>query len=300
MKDKALLNELVGKAAALVEALPYMRTFGGKTVVIKYGGAAMVDESLKSGFARDISLLKHIGINPVIIHGGGPQIGKTLKNMGIETKFIHGMRVTDEKTINVVEEVLVGKVNKEIVRLINGHGGKAVGMSGKDGGLIRAEKMYVERSTPETERPEIIDIGMVGKVTHVKTSLLKSFEKDGLIPVIAPVGYGENQETFNINADFVAGAIAGALKAAKLVLLTDEAGILDADGELISTLTESDARKLKAGGVIKGGMSPKVTSCIRALDAGVKKTHIIDGRMKHSVLLEIFTDKGIGTEIVQG
>ncbi len=297
MKENTTLGELVDKAESLVEALPYMRSFKGKTVVVKYGGSAMVDDELKSEFARDISLLKHIGINPVVAHGGGPQIGDTLKKMGLESRFIDGMRVTDKETINIVEMVLVGKVNKEIVSLINAHGGRAVGLSGKDGGLICAEKLFIEKKDPALNRPEIIDIGMVGKVSSVDVSVLRSLEASGFIPVIAPVGYGANGETYNINADFVAGSIAGALKASKLVLLTDEAGILDSSGNLISTLTEDEAKELIADGVIKGGMLPKVEACFTALDSGVKKTHIIDGRVKHSVLLEIFTDQGIGTEI---
>lgn len=300
MEREAILEELVNKAGVLVEALPYMRAFAGRNIVVKYGGAAMVDNGLKAGFARDITLLKHIGINPVVVHGGGPQIGKTLERMNIETQFVHGFRVTDEETINIVEMVLVGKVNKEIVSLINRQGGRAVGLSGKDGGLVLAEKMFVEKKGPEHERPEIIDVGMVGRVTKVDTSILSSLESSGFIPVIAPVGYGESGETFNINADFVGGAVAGALKASKLVLLTDEAGVLDANGNLISRLTESEAKKLIAKGVITGGMLPKLEACFSALDSGVSKAHIIDGRIAHSVLLEIFTDTGIGTEISKG
>lgn len=300
MDRSAQLKPLIQKASALVEALPYMRAFAGKTIVIKYGGAAMVDDELKKSFARDITLLKHIGINPVVVHGGGPQIGHTLKKMNLESRFIDGVRVTDEETLNVVEMVLVGKVNKEIVALINGHGGRAVGLSGKDGGLLRAEKMFIEKAGPELDRPEIIDIGMVGRVTDVDVSILKLMSDGGLIPVIAPVGYGKNGETFNINADFVAGAVAGALGAEKMLLLTDEVGILDADGELISTVTEADAKELVKKGVIRGGMVPKARACFSALDGGVQKAHIIDGRVVHSALLEIFTDKGIGTEIKYG
>ncbi|MDH4183121.1 MAG: acetylglutamate kinase [Nitrospinota bacterium] len=291
------LEKLIGKAATLVEALPYIRAFKGKTFVIKYGGAAMVDEGLKTSFARDMALLKHIGINPVVVHGGGPQIGQTLAKMNIKAHFVNGLRVTDEETLNVVEMVLVGKVNKEIVALINRHGGSAIGLSGKDGELIQAEKMYVEKTGPEVERPEIIDIGAVGRVTHVNTAILDHLSGGGFIPVIAPVGYGKNGETFNINADFVASAVAGALQAEKLLLLTDEAGVLDSNGELISTVTEDSAKRLIAGGVIRGGMDPKVKACFQALEAGVAKAHIIDGRVIHSALLEIFTDTGIGTEI---
>ncbi|MGK7346281.1 MAG: acetylglutamate kinase [Candidatus Nitrospinota bacterium M3_3B_026] len=298
--EQKKLDELVGKAAVLAEALPYLRAFGGGVMVVKYGGAAMVDEELKSGFARDIALLKHIGINPVVVHGGGPRISDTLKRMNIRTSFVQGMRVTDEETLSVVEMVLVGLVNKEIVALINRHGGRAVGLSGKDGGLVTAEKTLVEKKDPATDRPEIIDIGMVGKVTRVDAGILNTLERDGFIPVIAPVGHGEGGETFNINADFVASAVAGALGAAKLVLLTDEAGVLDADGKLISRLTESGARRLIKNGVITGGMVPKAEACFEALAAGAGKAHIIDGRVNHSVLLEIFTDEGIGTEITKG
>ncbi len=279
-----------------MEALPYMRAFAGETIVIKYGGSAMVDDILKDGFARDVTLLKHIGVNPVVVHGGGPQIGKTLDRMNIKSRFIDGLRVTEGETIDVVEMVLVGKVNKEIVANINSHGGMAVGLSGKDGRLIRAEKMFVQKSSAEVDRPEIIDIGMVGKVVEVNTLALRSLESAGFIPVIAPVGFGDNGETFNINADFVASAIAAELNASKLVLLTDTAGVLR-DGELLSTISEPDARVLVEKGVIAGGMVPKVQACFSALDNGVKKAHIIDGRIKHSVLLEIFTDQGVGTEI---
>ncbi|MDH5542685.1 MAG: acetylglutamate kinase [Nitrospinota bacterium] len=293
------LNELIGKAAVLIEALPYIRQYSGKTVVIKYGGSAMVEEGLKEGFARDVALLKLVGINPVVVHGGGPQIGKTLEKMGIPTRFVDGHRVSDGETIDVVEMVLVGKVNKEIVSLLSSEGGRAVGLSGKDGRLIEAEKMLIEKRTADVDRPEIIDIGMVGKVTKINKEILETIDKDNFIPVIAPVGVGSKGETYNINADTVAGEIAAALKAEKLVLLTDERGILGSDKELLSHLNESRVEELIEKGVIKGGMLPKVKSCFRALDAGVKKTHIIDGRVKHSVLLEIFTDKGIGTEIVR-
>lgn len=300
MVGDAMLEQLVGKADALVEALPYMRAFKGKTIVIKYGGSAMIHEELKNEFAKDVALLKHIGINPVVVHGGGPQIGQTLKQMNIETSFVQGLRVTDSATIDVVEMVLAGKVNKDIVGLLNNHGGKAVGLSGKDGNLIQAEKLMVERVGPAVERPEIIDIGMVGKVTRVDVSVLNTLDNGGFIPVIAPVGAGKNGETYNINADFVAGAVAGALNAAKLLLLTDEIGILDSNKKLIESLTEKEAEELIRDGVIAGGMLPKTKACFSALGAGVKKAHIVDGRAKHSVLLEIFTDKGIGTEILAG
>ncbi len=294
------LDELVGKADVLVEALPYMRAFSGKNIVIKYGGSAMVNDDLKENFARDITLLKHIGIHPVIVHGGGPQIGKTLERMKIKTRFVDGMRVTDKETVDVVEMVLVGLVNKEIVANINHHGAMAIGLSGKDGALVRAEKMVITRPGPAEERPEIIDIGMVGKVVSVRAETIKSLESAGFIPVIAPVGFGDDGETYNINADFVASAITSAIGADKLGLLTDTPGILDRDGKLISSLTKSEADDLIGQGVINGGMIPKVRACLDALDKKVSKTHIIDGRIKHSALLEIFTKEGIGTQIRRG
>jgi acetylglutamate kinase len=297
MERAKRLEDLVRKAEILTESLPYMRKFRGKTIVIKYGGAAMVQEDLKKVFASDIVLLKHIGINPVVVHGGGPQINDMLKRLNIPTKFIQGIRVTDEETVSVVEMALVGKVNKEIVSLINSAGGRAVGLSGKDGGMIQAEKMFVEKAGPAVERPEKIDVGLVGRVTKVDTLVIKTLEDAGFIAVIAPVGVGANGETYNINADYVAGAIAGALQAEKMVILTDSAGILDKHKQLITGVTQSEARQMIADGVISGGMLPKADTCFAALDAGVSKAHIIDGRVKHSVLLEIFTDQGVGTEI---
>lgn len=297
MERAKRLEDLVRKAEILTESLPYMRKFRGKTIVIKYGGAAMVQEDLKKVFASDIVLLKHIGINPVVVHGGGPQINEMLKRLNIPTKFVQGMRVTDEETVSVVEMALVGNVNKQIVALINSAGGRAVGLSGKDGGMIQAEKLYVEKTGPAEERPEIIDVGLVGKVTKVDTAVIKALEDAGFIAVIAPVGVGANGETYNINADYVAGAIAGALQAEKMVILTDSAGILDKDKNLITGVTQSEVRQMIADGVITGGMLPKADTCFAALDAGVSKAHIIDGRVKHSVLLEIFTDQGVGTEI---
>ncbi|GMT43161.1 MAG: acetylglutamate kinase [bacterium] len=298
MMDTAL-DELIRKADILLEALPYIRSLQGKTIVIKYGGAAMVDNELKSGFASDVTLLKYVGINPVIVHGGGPQIGKTLEKMGMETRFIEGHRFTDEETLDVVEMVLVGKVNKEIVNLISTAGGSAVGLSGKDGRLIEAEKLTIKKPAADMKRPEIIDLGMVGRITGINTAILETIDRGSFIPVIAPVGAGRGGETYNINADTVAGEIAAALKAEKLMLLTNEKGIYNEDTELISTLDKKTVEGLIESGVICGGMLPKVESCFRALEEGVKKTHIIDGRIKHSVLLEIFTDPGIGTEIVR-
>jgi acetylglutamate kinase len=286
------------RAEILLEALPYIRRFNNKIIVIKYGGHAMVDEELKDLFARDLVLMKYIGIHPVVIHGGGPQIGSYLKKLGKDSQFIQGMRVTDEETMDIVEMVLVGKVNKEIVGLINRHGGKAVGLSGKDGNLIGAEKYYLNEEKAKDTPPEIIDIGLVGKVTKINSGLISSLVKEGFIPVIAPTGAGTNGETYNINADIVAGEVAAALEAEKLVLLTDVAGVLDKDGKLINAMTDKEILDMIESGVIKGGMFPKVKCCMKALRAGVRKAHIIDGRLNHAILLEVFTDMGIGTEIV--
>jgi acetylglutamate kinase len=286
------------RAEILVEALPYIRRFYNRTVVIKYGGHAMVDGELKDSFARDVVLMKYIGINPVVVHGGGPQIGSLLKKLGKESKFIQGMRVTDEETMDIVEMVLVGKVNKEIVGLINRHGGRAVGLSGKDANLIRAEKYYLSAEKVKDMPPEIIDIGLVGKVKEVNASLIVSLMADGVIPVIAPTGVGDGGETYNINADLVAGAVASALAAEKLILLTDVPGVLNGNKELIHTMNEPTCRRMIEEGTIEGGMYPKVKCCLKALRAGVKKAHIVDGRLKHTILLEMFTDMGIGTEMV--
>ncbi|HNY96765.1 MAG TPA: acetylglutamate kinase [Smithellaceae bacterium] len=286
------------RADILLEALPYIRRFYNKTIVIKYGGHAMVDQDLKDKFARDVVMMKYIGINPVVVHGGGPQIGGFLKKLGKESKFIQGMRVTDEETMNIVEMVLVGMVNKEIVGLINRHGGKAVGLSGKDGNLVEAEKYYLNDEKAKNTPSEIIDIGLVGKVKAVNAGLIVSLAANGFIPVIAPTGMGENGETYNINADIVAGEVAAALKAEKLLLLTDVAGVLDAGKNLINTMTDQEALHLIDEGIVEGGMFPKVKCCLKALRGGVKKAHIVDGRLKHAILLEVFTDKGIGTEIV--
>jgi acetylglutamate kinase len=286
------------RAEILLEALPYIRRFYNKTIVIKYGGHAMLDEDLKESFARDVLMMKYIGINPVVVHGGGPQIGSYLKKLGKESRFVQGMRVTDEETMNIVEMVLVGMVNKEIVGLINRHGGKAVGLSGKDGNLIEAEKYYLSEERAKDTPPEIIDIGLVGRVTKINAALITSLAKDGFIPIIAPTGVGEHGETFNINADLVAGEVAAALQAEKMILLTDVEGVLDQDKHLINTMSDQDARRMIETGVVEGGMFPKVKCCIKALRGGVRKAHIVDGRLKHAVLLEMFTDSGIGTEIV--
>jgi len=291
------MEKLIEKAKTLIEAMPYIQTFRGKTFVIKYGGNAMIDESLKLGFAQDVVLLRYIGINPVIVHGGGPQIGKTMERMGKEPTFVSGQRVTDEETMDIVEMVLGGKVNKEIVNLINRTGGKAVGLTGKDGGLIQAKKLKMTKKSENTGETEIVDIGLVGEVTEVRPGALVALDQGGFIPVIAPVGVGGSGETYNINADLVAGAVAGALKAEKLILLTDQAGILDRDKKLIPALNKQNVESLINSGTISGGMLPKTKSCFEALDAGCAKVHIIDGRVPHALLLEIFTKEGVGTEI---
>jgi acetylglutamate kinase len=290
-------QEYLKKAETLLEALPYIRTFQGQTLVIKYGGAAMIEPQLKNAFAQDITLLQYLGIHPVVVHGGGPQIGKMLAKMDIPTRFVDGMRVTDESTMDVVEMVLAGKINKEIVNLINTAGGAAVGLSGKDGLLLQAQKMEFYRPR-EDEPPEIIDIGLVGEVTAVNTNLIRTLQAQHFIPVIAPVGVGAQGQTYNINADLVAGAVAAALGAAKLILLTDVPGVLDREGRLVSSLTRRQAITLIEEGVAVGGMLPKIKCCLEALDEGVAKAHILDGRALHALLLEIFTDTGIGTEIV--
>jgi len=284
-------------ADILIEALPYIRRFYGQTIVIKYGGHAMVDESLKEDFARDITLMKFIGFHPVVVHGGGPQIGSVLDKMGISSHFVDGMRVTDEPTMDVVEMVLVGKVNKEIVAQISQQGGKAVGLSGKDGGLILSRKLHLLRPQTQDKPPEIIDMGMVGEVAAVKPEIIRTLESGGFIPVIAPVGVGESGETYNINADWVASKIAVALNAVKLILLTDVEGVMGQDGSLISSMKARAVQKLLEEGTVSGGMIPKIQCALEALERGVKRVHIINGRKPHAVLLELFTDKGIGTEI---
>ena len=292
------MEKLIEKANVLIEALPWMRQFYQKSIVIKYGGHAMVDERLKDSFAQDIVLLKYVGINPVVVHGGGPQIGETLERIGKKSDFREGMRVTDRETMDVVEMVLVGKVNKEIVALINQHGGQAVGLSGKDGRLIQARKLQLYSNQQGDEPPELIDLGMVGEVESIKAEVIQTLEASRFIPVIAPVGVGTQGETYNINADLVAGKLSPALKAIKLILLTDVPGVLDADGNLISSLNTEEAARLIEEGILTGGMIPKVRYAIEAVKGGVAKAHIIDGRVEHAVLLEIFMDRGIGTEIV--
>ena len=284
-------------ADILIEALPYIRRFYGKTIVVKYGGHAMVEAHLKEGFARDITLMKFIGLNPVVVHGGGPQIGSVLEKMGINSQFVDGMRVTDEPTMDVVEMVLVGKVNKEIVAQINQQGGKAVGLSGKDGQLILSKKLHLVRQQVEDEPPEIIDMGMVGEVVAVNPMIIQTLEDGGFIPVIAPVGVGESGETYNINADWVASKVAVALNAMKLILLTDVDGVMEKSGSLISSIKAEAVYEMLKNGTISGGMLPKMQCAMEALQRDVERVHIIDGRKLHAVLLELFTDQGIGTEI---
>ena len=293
------MQKLIHKAEILLESLPYIKSFYGKTIVIKYGGNAMISDELKENFALDIVMMKYIGINPVVVHGGGPQIDKTLKALGIKSKFVEGQRVTSKETIDVVEMVLGGKVNKEIVSLINRHGGNAVGITGKDGDLILAKRHKKVKHSPETDRPEIIDLGLVGEITKVNPGILENLDTGGFIPVIAPIGRGENGETLNINADFVAAQIASALEAEKLILMTDTEGVKNKAGKLQSGLSRKNTSDMIRSKVIRDGMLPKVNCCLDALKSGVHKTHIIDGRVRHALLLEIFTAEGIGTQIVE-
>ncbi|MDZ7842255.1 MAG: acetylglutamate kinase [Gammaproteobacteria bacterium] len=284
-------------ARVLTEALPYIQRFHGKTIVIKYGGNAMVDDDLKQAFARDVVLLKLVGINPVVVHGGGPQISDLLTRVGKKSEFIEGMRVTDRETMDIVEMVLGGLVNKDIVNLINSHGGRAVGLSGKDGGMIRARRMTLARNDPEARAPEIIDLGHVGEVEKVDPLVVKTLDEQQFIPVIAPIGVGADGQTYNINADTVAGKLAITLGAEKLILLTNTVGVLDRDGGLLTGLSRADVEACIADGTIAGGMLPKIRCALDAVSSGVRGAHIIDGRVRHAVLLEIFTDSGIGTLI---
>ena len=279
------MQKLIHKAEILLESLPYIKSFYGKTIVIKYGGNAMISDELKENFALDIVMMKYIGINPVVVHGGGPQIDKTLKALGIKSKFVEGQRVTSKETIDVVEMVLGGKVNKEIVSLINRHGGNAVGITGKDGDLILAKRHKKVKHSPETDRPEIIDLGLVGEITKVNPGILETLDTGGFIPVIAPIGRGENGETLNINADFVAAQIASALEAEKLILMTDTEGVKNKAGKLQSGLSRKNTSDMIRSKVIRDGMLPKVNCCLDALKSGVHKTHIIDGRVRHALLL---------------
>lgn len=292
------MKDIIAKAEVLINSLPYIRNFYGKTFVIKYGGAAQIKPELKESFAQDIVMLNFIGIRTVIVHGGGPKISATMEKMGKKPQFIHGQRVTDQETMDIVEMVLGGLVNKEIVSLINKHGGKAVGLSGKDGNLISAEKKTIKKVTPETGVDEIMDLGLVGEVTSVEPGIINSLEKNGFIPVISPVGVGPNGETLNINADFIAAAVASSLTAEKLILMTDVPGILGNKGAVLSTLRKRQIDRLIKNNTIMGGMLPKVQACLKALAGNVSKAHIVDGRIPHCLLLEIFTKEGIGTEIL--
>ena len=286
-------------ADVLIEALPYIQRFKGKTVVVKFGGNAMVDEALKSSFARDIVLMKSVGLNPIVVHGGGPQIGQQLAKLGKSTRFVDGMRVTDSETMDVVEMVLGGLVNKEIVNLINQNGGKAVGLTGKDGDFIRARKIQMQQSSLDADDSEIIDLGYVGEVSSIDPAVVNMLGRSDFIPVIAPIGVGEDGRSYNINADLVAGKLAEVLKAEKLILLTNTAGILDKQEKLLTGLSLQDIDDLIADGTISGGMIPKTRCATDALKAGVNSVHIIDGRVDHAVLLELFTDQGVGTLLLR-
>ena len=279
------MKDLIEKAEVLVEAMPYIRRFANSTIVLKYGGSAMIDPTLRASFARDVVLLKYIGLRPVIVHGGGPQIGRTLERLGVQSTFVDGLRVTDDQTMDVVEMVLGGTVNREIVALIQQAGGRAIGLTGNDGDMIRVTR----RTSPDR------DLGRVGEVRGVDPAAITAVADAGYVPVIAPIGVDEDGVTHNVNADEAAGAVAQALHAEKLILLTDVEGVLDANSVLIPQLTVTEARKHIAEGTIRGGMIPKIECCISALDAGVSRTHIIDGRILHAILLEIFTDTGVGT-----
>ena len=290
-------DQAISTATVLSEAMPYIQRFVGKTLVIKYGGNAMTDDKLKASFARDIVMLKLIGLNPIVVHGGGPQIGDLLEQLKIESHFVNGMRVTDSKTMDVVEMVLGGAVNKEIVGLINSAGGKAIGLTGKDGDLLRARKLKVKHKTPEMEAPEIIDIGHVGEVERVNVKVLEMLVESDFIPVVAPIGVGEDGASYNSNADLVAGKIAEVLQAEKLILLTNIAGLMDKDGKVLTGLSPAQVDALIEDGTIYGGMLPKIDCALSAVKSGVTSAHIIDGRVAHSCMLEIFTDEGVGTLI---
>jgi len=292
----AALADAAGKAAVLSEALPYMRRYAGKTILVKYGGHAMGDEAIADSFARDIVLLKQVGIDPIVVHGGGPQIGEMLQRLKIKSDFIDGLRVTDQATVEIVEMVLSGSINKQIVSAINRVGGTAIGLSGKDGELIRARKLRRTRRDPGSNIEKVLDLGFVGEPETINTKVLETLERSDIIPVIAPIGVGANGETFNINADTVAGAVAAAMDATRLLLLTDIAGVLDREKRLISEMSAAQARALIADGTISGGMIPKVETCLEAVDGGVEAAVILDGRVAHAILLELFTE-GAGTLI---
>jgi acetylglutamate kinase len=296
MMQKRTANQI---ADVLIEALPYIQRFKGKTVVVKFGGNAMVDEALKQSFARDIVLMKLVGMNPIVVHGGGPQIGQLLARLGKTTGFVDGMRITDSETMDVVEMVLGGLVNKEIVNLINRNGGKAVGLTGKDGDFIRAKKIHLKKSAPAVLTSEIIDLGYVGEVSSIDPAVVDMLGRSDFIPVIAPIGVGDDGRSYNINADLVAGKIAEVLKAEKLILLTNTAGILDKQENLLTGLSIKDIDDLIEDGTISGGMIPKTRCATDALNGGVNSVHIIDGRVEHAVLLELFTDQGVGTLLLR-
>jgi acetylglutamate kinase len=290
-------DSAMNTAKVLSEALPYLQRFVGKTIVVKYGGNAMIDDELKNSFARDMVMLKLVGINPILVHGGGPQIGDLLEKLNIESRFVDGMRVTNSETMDVVEMVLGGLVNKDIVNLINQNGGKAIGLTGKDGQLLHARKLHVKKNSPELSKAEIIDIGHVGEVAHINTAVLDMLTDSDFIPVIAPIGVGDDGASYNINADLVAGKVAEVLKAEKLILLTNIAGLMDKEGKILTGLTTKQVDELIEDGTIYGGMLPKIQCALDAVHAGVNSAHIIDGRVAHSTMLELFTDEGVGTLI---
>ena len=293
------LSRATEVAQVLSEALPYIQRFSGRTIIVKYGGNAMIDESLKASFASDIVLMQTVGMRPIVVHGGGPQIGDLLERLNIESKFVNGMRVTNEETMDVVEMVLGGLVNKDIVSLLNQAGGRAMGVTGKDGQFIRASQLKIKLKSPDLEVPEILDIGHVGKVESIDTRVLTMLTENNMIPVVAPIGVGQNGESYNINADLVAGKLAEVLKAEKLMLLTNTAGVLDKTRQVVTGLVADEVSSLINDGTISGGMLPKVECARSAVNAGVNSAHIIDGRVPHSVLLEIFTDQGVGTQILR-
>jgi acetylglutamate kinase len=291
------LKSATNIASVLTEALPYIQRFTDKTIVVKYGGNAMIDEDLKNSFARDIVLMKLVGMHPIVVHGGGPQIGELLKKLNIQSNFVDGMRVTDSATMDVVEMVLGGLVNKQIVSLLSRNGGKAIGITGKDGDFIRARKMTISRKTPEMEAPEIIDIGQVGEVESINPDIINMMKQSHFIPVIAPIGFDSEGKSYNINADIVAGKVAALVGAEKLILLTNISGVQNKAGEVVTGLTTAQVNAMIADGTIHGGMLPKINCALDAVNSGVNSAQIIDGRIPHAVLLEVFTDKGIGTQI---
>ncbi|MGP1253863.1 MAG: acetylglutamate kinase [Kiloniellales bacterium] len=294
-KNIAETKHWLRTARTLTEALPFMRRYAGQTFVIKYGGHAMGDAELANIFAHDVVLMKQVGINPIVVHGGGPQIGRMLQRLNVETEFVDGLRVTSAETVDVVEMVLAGTINKSIVSAINQAGGTAIGLSGKDGNLVQARKLRRTKRDPESNIEKILDLGFVGEPTKVNPQVLAALEQSGMIPVIAPIGVGIEGETYNINADTVAGAIAAAVGAARLLMLTDVIGVLDKSGDLLTDLTVEDVAKLEADGTVSGGMIPKLQTCVEAVQGGVEASVILDGRVPHALLLEIFTDKGLGT-----